>query len=95
MALQAKVFTGGNHGGDSPEARIDRIDLPAAEDGIAPHPPRKHLFLICRALPILSALPCAAMAINGIAISSSDPGAVPGASTKVRAPARRILAGAK
>ena len=36
----------------------------------------------------------AAMAINGVEISSSDPGAVPGASTKVRLQ-RRISAGAK
>ena len=41
-------------------------------------------FLIIPSLPIFGALPCAAMAINGIAISSSDPGAVPGASTQAR-----------
>ena len=40
-------------------------------------------FLIYLPLPIFGPLPRAAMAINGIAISSSDPGAVPGASTKV------------
>ena len=76
--------------------RSDRIDLAQTEVLILPHPPLSEgwLFLIVGALLIFVVLPRAAMAINGIAISSSDPGAVPGASTKVRRK-RRILAGAK
>jgi hypothetical protein len=38
----------------------------------------------CNIMLILAAPPCAAMAINGVEISSSDPGAVPGASTQAR-----------
>ena len=38
----------------------------------------------CAIVLILAAPPCAAMAINGVEISSSDPGAVPGASTQAR-----------
>jgi hypothetical protein len=38
----------------------------------------------CAIRLIFRAPPCAAMAINGVEISSSDPGAVPGASTKAR-----------